>query len=231
MVDQDLPSTFNRGMLFNVGFLEALKLREDFDCFVFHDVDMLPRHDHCFYRCSSSPKHLTSGVSKWGRKGIPYPFYFGGVVAFSRQQFRSINGASNLYFGWGGEDDDLHRRIITKRYRALRYPMSVGVYDTPEHKRDSGNEGNTDRTQLLKTTVKRQHVEGLNTALYRVTSLDFRPLYVWINVHINATEVFQRTAPDFVMSYLRNSTKLKYSLGSSGTDKKTPPGDANIQHV
>ena len=32
---------FNRGMLINVGFVESLK---DFswDCFIFHDVDLLP---------------------------------------------------------------------------------------------------------------------------------------------------------------------------------------------
>lgn len=27
------------------------------------------------------------------------------------EQFKSVNGFSNAFFGWGGEDDDLHRRF------------------------------------------------------------------------------------------------------------------------
>ncbi|XP_012935857.2 beta-N-acetyl-D-glucosaminide beta-1,4-N-acetylglucosaminyl-transferase, partial [Aplysia californica] len=118
VIDQDMPTTFNRGMLFNVGFLEAEKI-DNFDCFIFHDVDMLPLNDHCFYRCSSNPKHLTAAVSKW-KYSLPYEGYFGGVVAFTKSQFKHINGDSNLYFGWGGEDDDLKGRVKKMGYTRLR---------------------------------------------------------------------------------------------------------------
>jgi hypothetical protein len=34
--------TFNRGILMNIGFIESLKLNNnDWDCFIFHDVDMV----------------------------------------------------------------------------------------------------------------------------------------------------------------------------------------------
>ena len=35
----------------------------------------------------------------------------GGVVAFSKDQFEKVNGFSNQFWGWGGEDDDLAMRV------------------------------------------------------------------------------------------------------------------------
>ena len=44
VVEQKSGQPFNRGALMNVGFKEAMKI-DDFDCFVFHDVDLLPEDD------------------------------------------------------------------------------------------------------------------------------------------------------------------------------------------
>lgn len=58
------PTTFNRGMLLNAGVLEALKA-DNYTCFVFQDVDLIPLNDHNLYRCGKQPKHLSVALNKW----------------------------------------------------------------------------------------------------------------------------------------------------------------------
>lgn len=98
--------TFNRGLLMNVGFNEALKdSMYHWDCFFFHDVDMIPEDQRNLYTCDDNiPKHYAVAVSKWKYRTNGYfSQYYGGINAFTREQFTKINGFSNVYFGWGGE--------------------------------------------------------------------------------------------------------------------------------
>lgn len=99
IVEQDDASAFNRGMLCNIGFLQAKKLKCDY--VIFHDVDMLPINVD--YSYSEHPVHLASD-------NIPFESYFGGITLFPTEQFEKINGFSNHYWGWGYEDDDLRYR-------------------------------------------------------------------------------------------------------------------------
>lgn len=41
---------------------------------------------------------------------LPYSNIFGGAGSFTREHFELINGFSNKFWGWGGEDDDLYKR-------------------------------------------------------------------------------------------------------------------------
>uniref|UniRef100_A0A0B7B2K3 Beta-1,4-galactosyltransferase n=1 Tax=Arion vulgaris TaxID=1028688 RepID=A0A0B7B2K3_9EUPU len=196
VIEQAPPTTFNRGMLFNIGYLEALKI-DNFDCFIFHDVDMILVNDKCIYKCAKNPRHMPAAISKW-KYGLPYKLYFGGVVAFTREQFRIINGCSNLYFGWGGEDDDLRARMYKFGYKMIRYPVDIGRYDTIPHAPDRGNSPNPDRMKLVNSSPGRQNAEGLNTTKFIVTGTEFKRLYTWIQVRINMTEVLQTTPKEML---------------------------------
>ena len=44
---------------------------------------------------------------------VPYPNIFGGVTAFTSKQFIKVNGFSNEFYGWGGEDDDMYQRQVS----------------------------------------------------------------------------------------------------------------------
>ena len=55
-------SPFNRGMLLNIGFLEALKEEPTYNCFMFHDVDLILESNQTPYACSAMPMHLSTGA-------------------------------------------------------------------------------------------------------------------------------------------------------------------------
>ncbi|UYV66421.1 hypothetical protein LAZ67_4001608 [Cordylochernes scorpioides] len=109
IIEQSERHRFNRAKLFNIGFQEA---GSEFCCFIFHDVDLLPQNSQNIYGCSSQPRHLCASIDIF-RYVLIYPELFGGVVAFTRDQFVKVNGYSNNFFGWGGEDDDLSFRLVS----------------------------------------------------------------------------------------------------------------------
>lgn len=67
IVEQSSDGSFNRAKLMNVGFVEALKLYE-WDCFVFHDIDLLPMDDRNLYTCPDQPRHMSVAVDTFGFK-------------------------------------------------------------------------------------------------------------------------------------------------------------------
>ena len=66
--------TFNRGILMNIGFVEAVKdkLKNKFNlkwnCFVFHDVDLIPEDKRIIYTCDDAPMHYAVSVSSLNYK-------------------------------------------------------------------------------------------------------------------------------------------------------------------
>ena len=57
-MNQADSNLFNRAMLLNVGFEEAMSDR-NWTCAIFHDVDLLPEDDRNIYSCPEQPRHVS----------------------------------------------------------------------------------------------------------------------------------------------------------------------------
>lgn len=57
--------TFNKGIIMNAAFLLALN-QSNFDCVIFHDVDLLPETDRNIYGCAGSPMHMSVSIDAYG---------------------------------------------------------------------------------------------------------------------------------------------------------------------
>lgn len=101
-------------------------------CLILHDVDLLPEHDGNLYACESNyPKHTTSRVRQLAStRGYIryYEFLIGGVLMMPVNMYRRLNGFSNLYWGWGGEDDDLALRLLQRQMCVVRPSYDLAIY-------------------------------------------------------------------------------------------------------
>ena len=94
---------------------------------------------------------MSVAVDKFKYK-LPYKTIFGGVAAISVEQFRKLNGFSNQFWGWGGEDDDMAKRIQHHRLKVTRYKPKVARYTMVKHRQEVVNK---ERGNILKTSHKR----------------------------------------------------------------------------
>ncbi|XP_011146775.1 beta-1,4-N-acetylgalactosaminyltransferase bre-4 [Harpegnathos saltator] len=179
VIEQEGSGPFNRAMLMNVGYVEALKERT-FDCFIFHDVDLLPEDDRNLYTCPEQPRHMSVAVDKFKYR-LPYADLFGGVSAMSREHFQLVNGFSNVFWGWGGEDDDMANRIKAHGLHISRYPANVARYKMLLHKKEKAN---PKRYEFLKTGRKRFSTDGLANLQYELIDKRKPRLYTWLLVRL-----------------------------------------------
>ena len=55
---QRLPPLFNKAAMMNIGFAEATRLWKDqFDCILLHDIDLLMEDDRNLITCGKYPMH------------------------------------------------------------------------------------------------------------------------------------------------------------------------------
>ncbi|CAD6186318.1 unnamed protein product [Caenorhabditis auriculariae] len=182
IIEQVADQTFNRGKLMNVGYAEASKMFP-WQCYIFHDVDLLPEDDRNLYSCPVQPRHMSVAIDKFNYR-LPYSSIFGGISALRDDQVKAINGFSNSFWGWGGEDDDLSQRTSRAGFKVSRYPGEIARYKMVKHSREDTNSANKCRWKLLKKTGIRWRHDGLNDLKYRVLSIEQQPLFTRILVDL-----------------------------------------------
>lgn len=105
VVEQNDTLPFNRAKMLNYGARFAMDM--NIKCLILHDVDLIPISTGNIYACTKRPRHMSSSLDTF-RYNLPYRTLFGGAVAILSEQMTKVNGMSNNFYGWGGEDDDFY---------------------------------------------------------------------------------------------------------------------------
>ena len=204
---------FNRGKLCNIVFNTV---KDDFDYFCFHDVNLLPLTDDSDYSYPKKPTHLASIVDD---EFIPYEEFIGGVFLINKEHFEQINGFCDEYWGWGYEDNDLLERI-----RAKNIPLDsfVDISSTSKNERYSFNQ-----VYLYNNFVKKE----LDTIKFHDTCIEIEPtdsidnltsksfsFSIWVNPNEEDYEQFIITRPPIGLgiTYTPNNN-FKFTLWSGNT--------------
>lgn len=165
IVEQEQGKPFNRAKLMNIGFDLS---KDDCDYFAFHDVDLLPEEaDYSYPNC---PTHMSAYCSQFDYR-LPYETIFGGVALFRKEDVINVNGYSNEYWGWGGEDDDMYDRCQREetgferrpnRYRSLSHERQILTQEAYGK--------NLQRLHSQRNGGFNHKEEGLNTLTYTLLS-------------------------------------------------------------
>ncbi|CAK8671241.1 unnamed protein product [Clavelina lepadiformis] len=199
VVEQEATGVFNKGQLMNTAFNWVTTYSgHKFDCFIFHDVDMIPEVPGNFYQCPKGKAiaHLSPFIDKFNYTyNVKIGITVGGVVAFREWQYRAVNGYSNVYWGWGGEDDDMNVRIKLSGLKRVRPTWWYGRYTMIRHPHDTGNPINTIRHKLLKAAPERMAVDGLSDLDTVVDRVTYLPTHTHIMVRLKPQKDVNNTTP------------------------------------
>lgn len=150
---------FNRAKIFNILFAE---FSDTFDYFAAHDVDLLltkGNYDYC-----ENPTQLATHAEQFRYK-MPFPEYFGGVTLFNNQDFVYLNGYSNNFFGWSGEDNEMYYNVLNK---GLKISYRDCYYRSLYHK--PANPLGFDPAKMEQAKRPRDPDDGLTHCKYEVVS-------------------------------------------------------------
>ncbi|CAK1546889.1 unnamed protein product [Leptosia nina] len=174
VIEQQDDKLFNKGLLYNIGVQYAMA--DKFPCLIMHDVDLLPLNSANLYSCLHQPRHMSASIDKF-RFNLPYKTLTGGVLSIRTDQYTKINGFSNKFLGWGGEDDEFALRITKHGLNILRFPPDISRYTMLVHKQEKKNVA---RHQMLVNPNPEK--DGLNAMPFHITTQHTHRLFALIKV-------------------------------------------------
>lgn len=125
VIEQMETTTWNKGLLYNIGYK---LLAQHYDYLVLHDVDFIPQAD-VDYSLTDVPCMIAGAASQFDYR-LYYPTFFGGVIVCSKQHYELINGFSNKFRGYGGEDDLLRSSFVQK---GIQPTYKMGRFECFQH--------------------------------------------------------------------------------------------------
>lgn len=132
---------FNKGRVLNHGYAWYKQRHGRPSHVVVHDVDMLP-NDRVFqryfntYKVSPMINMNTASFRKLYNGNCPIG---GGVTGFASDVFEKINGFPNHFWGWGGEDNAVHRRVKSQHVPITWNDDPDASFENLETQREKGD--------------------------------------------------------------------------------------------
>ncbi|KFD49488.1 hypothetical protein M513_09599 [Trichuris suis] len=194
-ISQTKIEQFNKGISLNGAFIHVMQIPMNWTCIMFHDIDLLPENTIMTYDCHKSPRHLSTSLDTYDSN--PQNEWLGGVTAITPEQFIELNGYSNSFWGWGGEDVDIHLRAVYSRMKVQWEHQIVYRYTALRHRRIT--KPNPCRIKLVNRAFDRSSTDGLNSL--EITSIKSRRHQLYNEILISVNEKELRKAVDPLCKY------------------------------
>ena len=232
LVEQIKGDLFNIGKLKNIGFDIAKKSGMDFSHIIFSDIDVIPNTElmHYYLTKPMIPTALAiEGTRYHSRKKNDGKPFMGAACVFTMEQFQKINGYSNSFYGWGGEDTNLALKINEVGMK-IGYPDKGAVIDLEEQDDISISLENKVKVILKEKKEKLAYEKmaviknnGISNINYKVvtqkehTRLSSKITHVIVDLLKHEDEVNKDWFPkkfneDELFKYKRDMQKIKWKI-------------------
>ena len=219
--DNSKMAKFNLGRLKNIGFEIANKENEgnSKSYYVLTDVDLLPSQglikDYLEY--PETPIHLGSMGTRYDDgKSVAF---LGGALSVNSKDFTETNGYPNNFWGWGGEDNALFRRLKDNNIKINKPDEPViDIEDKTMDEKFEDLEKNKYKIELknerLRQDKKDWKENGLSTlkGSYNIVSKERQNEVSEINVFLNITDKDKEDIEEIKITDFKVGTKVTWEM-------------------